>query len=219
MHNISCLHSARTDIAVFETARRALMLDHVMLKHRVRSDLVSAAGTAGIAGPDILEQAVLELCSLARGAHGVLLTSSTLGPAATLAAARLAVPILRTDEALAHEAVRNGGNVVVLCATGAAITPTRALFDAASMATGAEIEIRVVPGAWDLLRAGRTEDGFRLIAEAADTASEEGATVALAQASMAGAARFATRVTPLTGPAVALSAIVAAIQEVAVKSS
>jgi hypothetical protein len=217
--NISCLHSAQSNLAVFEAARRTLRLDDVMLKHRVRSDLLAAAEKVGSATPEIIAQTVAELISLAKGAHGVLLTCSTLGPAAPIAAAELQVPVIRVDQALADEAVRSGGNVLVLCAVGTTIKPTRALFEDAAMATGAEVEVRLVPGAWDLFKAGRQDDYWRLIADAADAAADEGATVALAQASMAGAARLTKRPPPLTSPGVGLEAIVAAVQATAAKSS
>lgn len=210
MLNINCLHSAQSNIAVFEAARRALKLDDVMLKHRVRSDLLAAAEKAGEATPEIIAHTVDELKALAKGAHGLLLTCSTLGAAAPRAEAEIGLPVRRVDQALAEEAVREGGLVIVLCATGTTITPTRTLFENAAMATGAAIEVRLVPGAWDLFRAGRQDDYWKQIAEAADGAADEGATaVALAQASMAGAAAFATR-PPLTSPGVGLAAIVAA---------
>lgn len=220
MLNISCLHTAQSNIAVFEAARRALKLDDVMLKHRVRADLLAAAEKAGDPTPAILEQTAAELVSLAKGADGVLLTCSTLGPAAALAATRLAVPVLRVDDALAAEAVKRGGTVVVLCATGTTISPTRAVFEESAMATGAEIEVRLVPGAWDLFKAGREEDYLRVIAEAADAAAAEGAgTVALAQASMAGAATLTRTAAPLASPSAGIAAIVAAAQAAAAKSS
>lgn len=208
--HISCLHSAQSNLAVFEAARRQLRLDDVMLKHRIRSDLLAAAEQAGAATPAIIEQTVGELALLARGAHGVLLTCSTLGGAAAAAAARLPVPVLRVDQALADAAVRNGGRVIVLCAAGTTIAPTRDLFENAAMTTGAEVEVRLVPGAWPLYRAGRETEYWQAIADAADAAADEGAVVALAQASMAGAARLANGTPPLTSPLVGLSAIVAA---------
>ena len=218
MLNISCLHSAQSNIAVFEAARRSLKLDRVMLKHRVRADLLAAAERAGRPTPEIIGQTVAELVAVAEGADGVLLTCSTLGPATLLATAELAVPVLRVDEALAAEAVGSGGVVIVLCAASTTIGPTRTIFETAAMATGAGIEIRLVQGAWDLFKAGRQQDYWQLIADAADAATTEGApTVALAQASMAGAAALAEH-PPLTSPAAGLAAIVAAARAAA-KSS
>jgi hypothetical protein len=211
---ISCLHSAQSNIAVFEAARRALKLDRVMLKHRVRSDLLATAEKEGGPSEAVLRQTADELAALAKNAHGVLLTCSTLGPAARIAAAELTVPVLRVDQALAEEAVRRGGAVIALCAVGTTIGPTRSVFEEAAMAagTGAEIEVRLIPGAWELFKAGRQDDYWQTIADAADTAATEGAAaVALAQASMAGAAPLA-RHRPLTSPSVGLAAIVARAQ-------
>jgi hypothetical protein len=207
--HISCLHSAQSNIAVFEAARRALRLDDVMLKHRVRSDLLLAADAAGRASDDILRQTADELVAVASGAQAVLLTCSTLGAAAALARPLLPIPVHRVDEALAAAATAAGGPVVVLCAVGSTIAPTRAVFEAAAMATGATIEVRLVPGAWALFRADREHDYWQAIAEAADAAASEGATVALAQASMAGAAGLAQN-PPLASPSVGLAAVVAA---------
>ena len=212
MLHVSCLHSAQSNIAVFEAARRSAGLDEVMLKHRVRSDLLAIAEKEGRPSASVLRQAADELVNLGRGAHAVLLTCSTLGPAARIAAAELDVPVMRVDEALAEQAVQDGGAVTVLCAVGSTIGPTRAIFEEAAMGAGAEVEVRLVPGAWDLFRANRHEDYWRLVAAAADEAADEGAvTVALAQASMSGAVDYA-RHRLLTSPRAGLAAIVARVQ-------
>lgn len=210
MLKISCLHTAKSNIAVFEAARRALGLDDVMLKHRVRSDLLAAAEQEGTASARTLEHTAVELVSLGKSADGVLLTCSTLGPAAPLAAARLTAPVLRVDEALAGAAVRDGGSVMVLCATGTTLAPTRALFETAAIATGSAVEVRLVSGAWDLFRSGREQDYWKAIADAAELALADGVqTVALAQASMAGAADLVRSGQVLTSPGAGLSGIVA----------
>lgn len=211
MLNISCLHSAQYDIAIFEAARRALKLDDVVLRHRVRSDLLAAAERDGAPSPAVLAATSAELLALSKTASGVLLTCSTLGPAGKAAAREAGVPVLRADQALAEAATAGGGTVVVLCAAGSAIASTRALFASAGIAAGAEIEVRLVPGAWERFRAGRHEEYWQLTAAASDEARQEGATqVALAHASMAGAAGMTRERPPLVGPLVGLEAIVAA---------
>jgi hypothetical protein len=208
---ISCLHTSASNIAVFEAARRALGDDEVILKHRVRTDLLAAAEAGN--GPDgrVLELTAAELRSLAVGAKGVLLTCSTLGPAVARFGPAPSLPVLRVDAALAEAAVAGGGSVVVLCAAGATIGPTRAVFEQAAGATGAAIEVRLVPDAWTAFKAGDEQRYLRLVAEAAELAAAEGGIVALAQASMAGAARLVRDATPpLTSPLVGLAAIVAA---------
>ena len=220
MPRISCLHTADSNIQVFEAARRQLRLDDVVMRHRVRADLLAAAERAGGTVAPVLQRTAAELVLLADGADAVLLTCSTLGPAAALAQAATRVPVLRVDQALAEAAVRRGGTVIVLCAAGATIAPTRALFERAALLTGAEVEIRLVPGAWERFKAGDESGYLSLVAEAADLAAEEGpAAIAMAQASMAGAAPFCREAEPLTSPAVGLAAAVAAAQAAAEKQA
>ena len=67
--------------------------------------------------------------------------------------------------------------------------------------------MRIAPDAWAAFKAGDVPGYHRLVAEAADAVFAEGAdVVALAQASMAGAAAVCKRGTPLTSPAAGLAA-------------
>ncbi len=212
MPRIACLHTAESNVAVFDAALRELGRDDVELQHLVRADLLADAEAAGGLTPAIAAETSGELRALCGDTDAVLLTCSTLGPAIDQAAPGASVPILRTDAALAHEAVRDGGKIVVLCAVATTLEPTRQLFAEAVRDTEAEIVMRLVPGAWDAFKAGETERYHAIIAKAADEALREGATrVALAQASMAGAAKLATiDPRPLTSPGAGLRAVVEA---------
>jgi hypothetical protein len=99
--------------------------------------------------------------------------------------------------------------VVVLCSVETTLAPTTALFRAAALETSADVDVRLVAGAWDLFRAGDTAAYLKVIAEASDKAYAEGASVvALAQASMTGADRFAKgSKMPLSSPLIGLAAI------------
>ena len=213
MPRIACLHTATSNIAVFDDALRGLHPDGpgqpaAVLTHEVRADLLAAAEQAGGPTDEILRQTAGVLLGLCGGADAVLLTCSTLGPAvgSVLGAP---VPVLRVDAALAAQAVRGGGRVVALCAVETTMEPTRRMFEAACGATGAEVEVRLIPGAWAAFRAGNHAAYLTLVARAADDAARGGARVALAQASMAGAAALAGSA-PLTSPAAGLTAAIAA---------
>ena len=148
--------------------------------------------------PDIAARTAEILRSLAKGVDGVLLTCSTLGPSvdALAGAAGIGVPVVRVDAALARQAVSQAGNgrLVVLYAVETTRGPTQALFESVPGADPARIDYQLVAGAWDKFRAGDTAGYFRAIADAADAAFAGGATVvALAQASMAGAAALSRR--------------------------
>jgi hypothetical protein len=188
---IACLHTAGSNVAIFEAARP----DGVCLSHAVRPDLLEAAEAEGLT-PAIAAATVEALGAL--DGDAVLLTCSTLGPAAETAGA------LRADAALAEAATAAGGTVEVLCTAPGTLTATAELFGAAAARTGARLTIRLVPGAWALFHAGDQAGYAALIAREAE-ASRAGV-VALAQASMAPAARLTARPV-LTVPAAALAAV------------
>jgi hypothetical protein len=190
---IACLHTAESNVAIFEAA----CPEGVRLSHAVRPDLLAAAEAEGLT-PAITAATVEALEAL--DADTVLLTCSTLGPAAGATGA------LRADAALAEAAVSGGGAVEVLCAAPSTLAVTAELFGAAASDTGARVTIRLVPGAWDLFHSGDHAGYAALIARDADASRAD--VVALAQASMAPAAALTTRAV-LTVPQAALAAVVA----------
>jgi hypothetical protein len=216
---ISCLHTAQSDIAPFEAARRELKLDNVILKHRVRAGFL--AELTGSAPPTeaMLKEIAGELVSLCRGADALILASPPLERLVAPLVRRLSAPIVLASIALAADATRDGGNVVALCTSGPSLASTRSIFESLAMATGAGVEVRLVA---DASRYEAPEDRQRylqLVAEAADSAAEEAAVVALAQVSMAEAAAL-TRIPPFVVPVSGLKAAVAAAQAaLTVKSS
>jgi len=201
-------------VAVFDAAASALGIPSGVLHHEVRADLLAAAERAGGLLDEIAEATRQALLALAPGADAVLLTCSTLGPAVD-ALAHAATPILRTDAALAAAAAtaaQAGGKIEALCAVETTLGPTARLFMQAAQATGATVKVQLVPGAWALFKAGDTEGYLHTLAKAADSAYAHGASVvALAQASMSGAAGLVTAgARPLSSPRAGLAAAVAA---------
>ena len=207
---IACLHTADSNKNVFEAAQQQLGHPDVTLSHEVRSDLLAAAARAGGLTPEIARATGEVLLELGTNADAVLLTCSTLGPSIDGVVARARVPVLRVDDALAREATREGGRVVVLCTAETTLGPTRDLFERAGRTTGAEIDVRLVDGAWSAFQAGDADSYFSMIADAAEQAMRAGATtVVLAQASMAGAAKLCKSAkAPLASPLVGLEAAV-----------
>ncbi len=205
---IACLHTVDSNVPVFEAASRGL---DVALSHRVRSDLLSRSEAAGGLTAEIRDEAAALLRGMADGVDAVLLTCSTVGPAAEQAAIGAGIPILRVDGALAKQAVAAASTgskrVIALCAVQTTVEPTRVLFERAAEGTGVAIDMRIAEGAWAALKSGDTPGYHRLVAEAADALYAAGADViALAQASMAGGAALCRNGTPLTSPAAGLAA-------------
>jgi Asp/Glu/hydantoin racemase len=211
---IACLHTADSNIAVLEESLGREGLSAVQLVHQVRADLLAEVEKNGGLTESIEDRTIEALLDLSERADAVLLTCSSLGRVASRASERVSRPILRVDEALAREAVKEGGKIVALCAVETTLGPTRALFESAAQATGARIEVHLVPSAWDLLKAGQTEAYLRTIAEAADKAFDDGyRIVALAQASMTGAVALCRTGQPLTSPGAGLKAALASAGE------
>ena len=206
---IACLHTAASNIAVFDTAAIALGISPGVLRHEVRADLLAAAEHAGHLTADIAAATASALLALAEYADVVVLTCSTLGPVVENIRSPQA-PILRTDEALAATALKAAGNVVVLCTVQTTLEPTSRLFHTA--------EVRLVAGAWELFRAGNIDGYLTTIARAADQAYSAGASVVvLAQASMSDAAiRVTAGPAPLTS---ALAGLAAALQADSVRAT
>ncbi len=211
---IACLHTADSNVAVFEAAARKLGLASDVLHHTVRPDLLDAAERAGGLTDAIARETATALTALAARADAVLLTCSTLGPS-TAIVGQTPVPVLRVDAALAEKAAAEGGKVVALCAVETTVAPTTALFTEAAKRSGVALEVRLVAGAWASFKAGDRDGYLAAIAGACDVAYDDGAAiVALAQASMAGAADLVRRgPPPLTSPELGLRAAVERIAQ------
>jgi hypothetical protein len=204
---IGCLHTAATNVPGLDAAAAAV--EGVELRHVVRPGLLAAALAAGQMTDATRAEAEAELRALAAECDAVLLTCSSIGRAVE-GMQDEAVPVIRVDGALAEHAVADGGRVTVLYAAPSTAAPTGQLFAAAAVKTGADIDMRMVPQAWDRFSAGDFPGYFALIAEAADAAYLDGAdVVALAQVSMAGAAELVRDgPVPLTSPAIGLQAVI-----------
>ena len=203
---IACLHTAQTNVAVFDRAAQAFDLS---LRHSVRPDLLADAEAAGGLTTDIEARTLDALRALDRLADATVLTCSTLGPATRRAEDFGIRPVVRADAALAGAAVATGARVVVLCTAPTTIASTCAAFEAAAQAIAVRVEMLLVADAWRAFKTGDRERYHRLVADVADRAFASGCeVVALAQASMADAAPLCRHGRPMTAPAAALMAAV-----------
>ncbi|EPT7064301.1 glutamate racemase [Cronobacter turicensis] len=207
---IACLHTAQSNVAVFNEAARALNLPQDAITHKVMPHLLEQAQAAGGVTPEIEKEAIAALADLRTDADVVLLTCSTLGPAADFLAQDPG--IMRVDRALAQAAATAGQPVMVLCAAPTTLHPTAALFRA-TLAPTTPLGVEIIPEAWALFQSGQHEAFHQRIAQAAEQAFARGAgCVALAQASMAGAERYFSHPNLLTSPRAALAQIVARVE-------
>lgn len=192
---ISCLHSTPSNIAVFEAARP----DGMRLTHHVRADLLVRANHGLDAA--IIAETQAQLRRLEPGSDAVLLTCSTLRPAAqpsvNVADALLA---LEVGERIA------GKTVDIFFTNPGTRAASRTLFGSL---TGAKtMTFHLIPGAWDRFLAGDLAAYTDAIAGAVAMSGAE--LVVLAQASMAPAVPASGRI--LSSPTVALRRIAAALE-------
>lgn len=125
----------------------------------------------------------------AAGARAVLVTCSSVGPAAEAARPLVDIPVYRVDAPMAAEAVRTGRRVGVLATLASTLDPTAELIRRQAAAHGAEVELTVstCPGAYQARRAGDPAEHDRRIAEEARRLAAATDVLVLAQASMAAA--------------------------------
>ncbi len=201
---IACLHTAASNTAIFDAALSDFA-EHIEITHLVRRDLLErASGTDG-PSPQLLEETIQVLLGLTDDVDAVILTCSTLGLAAEIAASRSAKVVLRADAALARRACSLSPRVVALYVAPSSVEATSAVFNEAATRTGVALEILLVEGAWAAFTHRDLTRYARIVADAAGRISAGTAvTVALAQSSMAAALPLCTEPKPLAIPHVAL---------------
>ncbi len=185
---IACLHTAASNIGIFEQAASRLALPAGQLHHVVKSNLLEEAEKHGDITQTISSQTLRIITELLENADAVLVTCSTLGTIADAAQSSFNKPVLRTDRALAEQALESGLSVTVLCTAPTTLQPTTDLFRQVFADTPITPDIRLIDKAWDIFRSGDSATYNRMIADAAETAYQQGAQlVVLAQTSMADA--------------------------------
>jgi Asp/Glu/hydantoin racemase len=121
------------------------------------------------------------------GAHAVMVTCSSIGPAVPLLRPLFDFPVLRIDEAMAEEAVHLGKKVGVVATLASTLEPTTTLIrdTAIRMQRECEVVACLCAGAFEILLRGDTEVHDRIVLNRVAKLMSEVSVVALAQASMA----------------------------------
>jgi hypothetical protein len=208
---VGVLHTVPALVPVFHgllTERR----DDLDIVHVADPSLLSRAVAAGITD-DVAGDLRRHVAALRdSGAGAVLVTCSSIGEAATDAAAAVGVPLVRVDAAMADEAAERAGagretaeragagrgRILVLATLEATLGPTSRLVQSAASGSDVEVTARVVADAAAARASGDLARHDQLIAEAIAAAGDVDVIV-LAQASMATGAGDDPRV--LTSPA------------------
>ena len=145
---------------------------------------VIAAGEVTAAVRGRLTAYVAQAAAL--GASAVMSCCSSIGEAMEEIGRAAPLPVWRIDEAMAEEAARAGRRIGVLATVSTTLGPTARLVERACARTGgAEVDARVVDGAFAALGAGDGERHDQLVRAALEAMLHRSDVVVLAQASMA----------------------------------
>jgi len=121
------------------------------------------------------------------GADAVLVTCSSVGEGVSLAQRLMDVPVIRVDEAMAEQAVRQGRRIGVMATLTTTLEPTLALLEAKATAAGRAVEL--VPclceGAFEAVISGDAATHDAILSRALLHEMSGVDVVVLAQASMA----------------------------------
>lgn len=122
-----------------------------------------------------------------QGAQAVLVTCSSLGEAVEAARPFVSVPVYRIDVPMAAQAVAAGSRIGILATLASTMEPTSRLIEREARAQGRTVELTasVCDGAFEALRAGRTEEHDAVVAAEAQKLAATVDVLVLAQASMA----------------------------------
>lgn len=121
------------------------------------------------------------------GAEVILEACSSVGELVEKMQERVAIPIVRIDDAMAEEAVKRGGQLGVAATLQTTLQPTTRLLQTKAQATGRQVEIKpvLIEGAFQKLMMGDREGHDILLVEKLGELARRTDVIVLAQASMA----------------------------------
>lgn len=171
--------------------------------HYLDESLLQDAIAQGGLTPDICRRVTQLVLLAAERCDVVLVTCSSIGPCAEVAARLTAVPVLRIDTPMAEEAVRLGQRIGVIATLNTTLGPTADAIERAAEQAGRPMTVtrHLVEGAFAAAGAGDQAEHDRLVLQGLQGLLEGPQAVevvVLAQASMAAvAAQLGAVATPI----------------------
>lgn len=212
MTTIGFLHTSPLHAATFRDLVAELLPDAQVIEV-VDEIVLDQARRLGLRDVRVIGAVADRLAELI-DADVVVCTCSTIGGIAEQVGRAAGTDVVRVDRSMVERAIELVGTghrrIAVVAALESTIEPTRALFDEVMLATGADIdvEVHVVPRAWEWFEAGDVERYLDTIAASLPTIASHVDVVVLAQASMAPAvARIDVTVPILSSPRLAIEAL------------
>lgn len=123
------------------------------------------------------------------GADGIILTCTIFSPYVELFSSLLSVPIICPDGAMLDEVSKNTGKKAILCTFEGTVKITRDMYYSYcdKNGTSRDVDMIVVPGAYEAASRGDMNECSRLIRQRVEELDPEYDQLVLAQISMAGA--------------------------------
>lgn len=184
---LALIHTSATLVPIFAQLCKA-KLPHVATFNIVDDSLVRAIGAKGGITPDIAARVEGYIRSAASGeADFILVTCSSIGPAAEAAASSVPVPVLRVDQPMADLAVVTGRRIGVIATLATTLNPTADLVRRRAALAGKPIELIscLCDGAFEALMAGDPAKHDAVVGAALHELCTQVDVIILAQASMA----------------------------------
>jgi Asp/Glu/hydantoin racemase len=187
MPTIAYLHTSHVLIPMFsELSKRELpgieqfhMVDESLIRNTIRAK-------------ELTRMTIRRVINMVQSAHDgganvVVVTCSSIGPAATLARQVFDFPVVRVDEPMAERAVQLGRRIGVAATLHTTLQPTVALLRAKALDAGRDVDLVecLCEDAFSAVLSGDTTTHDRLLAEALSALRSSVDVVVLAQASMA----------------------------------
>ena len=121
------------------------------------------------------------------GADLVMVTCSSVGPAADIGRTMVDIPVLRVDEPMAEKALSSGQRIGVAATLSTTLTPTASLIERKAAQAGKNVTIisKLCAGAFEALQSGDTARHDALVRAGLEELMPQVEVVVLAQASMA----------------------------------
>src|SRR5262249_42863180 len=153
------VHTGHVLIQVFSKLAKELLpdlevfhiLDESLIRNTIAAQCLTKATTRRLIGT--IESAH------EGGADAVMVTCSSIGPAAAAAKGLFDFAILRVDEAMADAAIKLGKRIGVAATLRTTLAPTMALLQETAAAAGHHVELipTLVDGAFEAVMAGDTQ--------------------------------------------------------------
>jgi Asp/Glu/hydantoin racemase len=212
---VALLHTGAIVIPAFTTLAKDY-LPGIEVQHLLDDKIIADLGGGASAETIAARLSALGQAAKAAGAQAVVFTCSSISGYAGQVADKIQLPVYRIDEAMADKAVAVGRPIAVIATLRTTLEPTAALLQERARHAGRAVDLttEVVQDAFEATVAGNTAEHDRLVRDAIQRHAADGATIVLAQASMATAAEGLTLDVPvLTSPELGIQRLLQEIKE------